>query len=659
MPLVHPTICTSLNWWRTGGTSSRSQERCDPLRDGATACWRTATSSTSLVAATLSQYLETAGSSPSSSKRGAWCLHRATCPHHWPFSRWLASTRRPFSLVVPNPLWRMASLRHLRAPMWAIFQPPLGPWPSRTRASTGQISRCQRISCPAPHMRRPSSPNHPQGSSTRVVAVAVAAMTTMTVLCLSASTIDAQNETDAFVFVFGGATFNSYLNDLHVARVGCNPGYYSPGMFIAECLPCPRGRWNSVAGAKSCDGTCPPGTTTIDFASTSEANCTECVPGACHGHGECSVDTDKKISCHCHFGYRGSENCALPVDLIIIVVSIVITLLVTLVVQACHRMGKFRRQTRAAYTLLDQSQQEIAHLEETWEIDLADIHISRRIDIGSEGSWGEVYLGEWAGRQVAVKRLRQAAVQLATFGGSAKNNFMREIRVLRNLRHKNIVFFFGAGDLEGTPFLVTEFCERGSLQSVLADSTIELSLERRVGFALDAARGMQFLHSLTPIRLHRDLKSGNLLITKDWVVKIADFGTATLFNTAGLVQEGPANLGSIQSSMKMTQHVGTAPYIAPEVYDSTEYGPEMDVYSYGITLWEIMTRSEPYLNIASIWELRDFVLAGGRPEMPPGAPPALEWLATLCWAQDPTARPSFSEIVRRLEDPGVLPPDVV
>lgn len=100
---------------------------------------------------------------------------------------------------------------------------------------------------------------------------------------------------------------------------------------------------------------------------------------------------------------------------------------------------------------------------------------------------------------------------------------------MRSVRHMNIVYFYGAGrDEHGTPFLVTEYCSRGSLRGILSDRSVKLDWPRRMRFALDAARGIQFLHSLDPPRIHRDLKCANLLVSSSWVVKVADFGTARL-----------------------------------------------------------------------------------------------------------------------------------
>ena len=84
--------------------------------------------------------------------------------------------------------------------------------------------------------------------------------------------------------------------------------------------------------------------------------------------------------------------------------------------------------------------------------------------------------------------------------------FRQEVRFMRTCRHPNLVFFFGAGTHDGVPFLVTEFMARGSLARLLRSDPVELTDAMRVRFALDASRGMQFLHELSPPRVHRDLK---------------------------------------------------------------------------------------------------------------------------------------------------------
>ena len=155
----------------------------------------------------------------------------------------------------------------------------------------------------------------------------------------------------------------------------------------------------------------------------------------------------------------------------------------------------------------------------------------------------------WGDRLVAVKKIRES-VRLAM--DEASEDFEKEMKFMRTIRHTNIVLFIGVGHLDGAPILVTEFCARGTLkvpllptsiiaficaifhhcihiniQNILCDAAIELPWTKRLGFALDAACGMRFLHQLTPPTMHRDLKSSNLLISESWAVKVADFGSCT------------------------------------------------------------------------------------------------------------------------------------
>ena len=92
--------------------------------------------------------------------------------------------------------------------------------------------------------------------------------------------------------------------------------------------------------------------------------------------------------------------------------------------------------------------------------------------------------------------------------------------------------------------------QRGSLNRLLMDSSVELDWEMQVRFALDAAKGMRFLHGLTPERIHRDLKSPNLLVSDHWVVKVSDFGTSRITEMMGQhgATEGNGSKGRSESA---------------------------------------------------------------------------------------------------------------
>ncbi len=99
-----------------------------------------------------------------------------------------------------------------------------------------------------------------------------------------------------------------------------------------------------------------------------------------------------------------------------------------------------------------------------FDIPAQEIVLRKRIDAGSEGAFGEVWSAEWHDRVVALKKLRASIMALDEL---AFLDFEKEINLLRLLRHKNIAFFFGAGVMDGSPFLVLEYCARGSLYTVL------------------------------------------------------------------------------------------------------------------------------------------------------------------------------------------------
>eukprot|EP01102_Stenamoeba_stenopodia_P004234 TRINITY_DN1451_c0_g2_i2.p1 TRINITY_DN1451_c0_g2~~TRINITY_DN1451_c0_g2_i2.p1 ORF type:complete len:135 (+),score=27.04 TRINITY_DN1451_c0_g2_i2:193-597(+) len=106
-------------------------------------------------------------------------------------------------------------------------------------------------------------------------------------------------------------------------------------------------------------------------------------------------------------------------------------------------------------------------------------------------------------------------------------------------------------------------------------------------FMIDVTTGMAFLHSTTPPRIHRDIKPENMLVTETWRVKIADFGTAKLLGSIqGNANQHPDD--SRPNSIDQTTNIGTLYYMAPELYKKkATYGPEVDVYSFGISMWVI------------------------------------------------------------------------
>eukprot|EP01104_Vermistella_antarctica_P007109 TRINITY_DN1784_c0_g1_i1.p1 TRINITY_DN1784_c0_g1~~TRINITY_DN1784_c0_g1_i1.p1 ORF type:complete len:1436 (-),score=219.60 TRINITY_DN1784_c0_g1_i1:255-4562(-) len=251
--------------------------------------------------------------------------------------------------------------------------------------------------------------------------------------------------------------------------------------------------------------------------------------------------------------------------------------------------------------------------------------------IGS-GAFGEVYIASWRGTLVAAKKMHVWYEQL---NDDAMLEFLDEMELMSHLRHPNVVQFLGSSLEPPDHLIVTEHVSRGSLFDVLRDKLLVLDWGIRVKMALDCAKGMAYLHKQTPYPIiHRDLKSQNLLVTSSFGVKVADFGLAR--HTAD------------NNTAAMTMQVGTPIWTAPEVLRSTQYSVKADVYSFGIVMWEILTRGTPYPNLNQ-FELIMRVVEGARPDVPEGCPKAWRAVMESAWDASPERRPSFLELIPQLE----------
>eukprot|EP00056_Hartaetosiga_gracilis_P010256 m.150348 g.150348 ORF g.150348 m.150348 type:complete len:1256 (+) comp13282_c0_seq2:125-3892(+) len=420
----------------------------------------------------------------------------------------------------------------------------------------------------------------------------------------------------------GWSMENSVLSEApgqRAVQVGCNPGDFSPSLAASPCLPCPIGSYAPAPGQRLCTQ-CPGISTTIAPGSFRVEDCNACADGTCI-NGDCLFEISSGgYRCLCDGGWGGSK-C--DVNVVGITLGTVFAMFVVAGVgyfvfrRVRHRFHHMRLYQDLQEQLIQESQQELTELKKAWEISSQDLKFKRPIDAGA---FGEVWLASWQDRTVAVKKLKQS---VNLFDERAVEDFNAEVSLIRSLRHRNVVFFYGAGVLDDCPFLVTEFMSRGSLSSILA-SDVPLSKKRCIEFALDTACGITFLHELDPPRIHRDLKSANLLVSDQWVVKVADFGTARLCtHVLPGVAPSSSKPGSTYSSTNMTTAVGTLVWSAPEVLDGKPYGPFADVFSFGVVLYEIATREVPYDEVQlPTWDLRTKIVEGLRPRR--GLPPLKE-----------------------------------
>jgi serine/threonine protein kinase len=149
-----------------------------------------------------------------------------------------------------------------------------------------------------------------------------------------------------------------------------------------------------------------------------------------------------------------------------------------------------------------------------------------------------------------------------------------------------------------------------------------------------AARGMAYLHSGNPPVLHRDLKSANLLLDESYTTKVCDFGLSRL---------------KAQARRSMTGNCGTVQWMAPEVLANMSYDEKADVFSFGIILWELLTRECPYDGMTAIQCALAVLNRDKRPEIPKWCPPALHALIKACVKKEPDLRPSFAQIILALD----------
>lgn len=259
--------------------------------------------------------------------------------------------------------------------------------------------------------------------------------------------------------------------------------------------------------------------------------------------------------------------------------------------------------------------------------------------IVGEGSFGRVWSGQWRNNAVAVKEFVFA--QAAIAGGSLERNkiieeIVGEAGVMACLRHPKILQLYGCSLTMQAIWIVSELCLRGSLKMILMNPEIDLSIHRRLSICMDIADGMQYLHARTPPIIHRDLKSHNIFVQETspghFVAKIGDWGSARALALTG--------------SKSMTQGVGTACWLSPEVINNAHFSKSSDVYAFGIILWEVYTRQEIYEGLSAAQIIAKVAHEGLRPHVPRDCP----WSAimTQCWCQDSTDRPSFERIMNVL-----------
>jgi len=252
------------------------------------------------------------------------------------------------------------------------------------------------------------------------------------------------------------------------------------------------------------------------------------------------------------------------------------------------------------------------------------------VQIGEEigrGAFGQVLKGRWQGVDVALK----------TIPNDQMRELLEEARVLQSLRHPNVVMFWGLFSANSANYIVIEYLALGSLHDLLLQSQDKIKMGNIIRMARDVAAGMSYIEQRKIV--HRDVAARNLLVSgahPNYIVKVSDFGLSK-----SVTEHGSYYIQTGKFPVKWT---------APEALQFNKYSSKSDVWSFGITLWEILNFGmNPYPGFEN-YDVLPWLLAGNRLEIPSKTPPAIKNLIRRCWEIEPANRPSFGEIYKELDE---------
>ncbi|XP_039121575.1 integrin-linked protein kinase 1-like isoform X1 [Dioscorea cayenensis subsp. rotundata] len=267
-----------------------------------------------------------------------------------------------------------------------------------------------------------------------------------------------------------------------------------------------------------------------------------------------------------------------------------------------------------------------------YEIDAKELDLTNSVGITK----GTFRMATWRGIQVAVKTLSE---ELLTKEDKVRA-FRDELALLQQIRHPNVVQFLGAVTQSSPMMIVTEYLPKGDLRDFLRRKGA-LKPDIAVKFALDIARGMNYLHEHKPEPIiHRDLEPSNILRDDSGHLKVADFGVSKLLTVVDTVGEDRALMGQDSACR----------YVAPEVFHNREYDIKVDVFSFALILQEMIEGHPPFADKQD----NEIPKAYASKERPPFQASAkfysygLKELIEESWSENPAERPTFREIIDRL-----------
>lgn len=270
----------------------------------------------------------------------------------------------------------------------------------------------------------------------------------------------------------------------------------------------------------------------------------------------------------------------------------------------------------------------------------------RSIESVGSGGFGSVYKAEYLGKTVALKKVnKQTKNTLAS-----RQSFWAELNAA-HLRHQHVVRIIAATtciprefeDTNNIGVILMEFVGSRNLQQLIYECVEPLQADRWRRYSADIARGLRFLHSHHVV--HLDIKPANVLVSSEDLCKIADFGCSVKLDRGCEVSACSARVSHVG---------GTYTHRSPELLRGEAVSPKADIFSFGITMWQLITRKQPYcgdrqhvLYAVVAHNLRPCVEQ--QPEFGCERGRRCRALLERCWSREPRCRPSAQEVLLDLE----------